>query len=747
MFAILDCVTQGHDLRLVLVAALICAVASVSAFGFQARSRRSSGVSRWAWAGLTGLVAGSGVWATHFTAMLAYQPSLTIRYEVLTTAASLIIAILGCGAGFATPLAMRGRIGALVGGAFTGFSIAAMHFTGIAAVRAQADILWDPVYVTASVIVGSLGGMAAFLAAGQDRRWSWAVGAVLLVLAICGLHFTAMAAVILQPDPRLALPQDVVGRGVLALATVSLAALILGAALSLLWMERLGRRTTLSGLKQALDAVPSTLAFYDASERLMVWNQSFTELASSLGIEAAAGLHRSEILAAAAKAGWFGAHAEASIRTQSNVRGLNGGAVDFRVADGRRLRFEGFRTQDGGMVTVISDVTEQRRYAEAMAAARDSAEAANRAKSEFLANMSHEIRTPLNGVLGVAEVLGRSRLTGKQRNLLGLIQQSGARLNALLADLLDLAQVDSGVAQLRPERTAVGPLVSSVLDLHAEEAAAKGLALRLEMDPAARGDVSVDPIRLQEVLGKLVGNGVKFTDAGEVVLGVSRHGEALSFFVSDTGPGFDDSRKELLFQRFRQADNTMTRRHEGAGLGLAICQQYVALMGGHLDCSSHPGEGATFSFSLEAPALPQAPAPAEPAIEPKAPGAFRVLVVDDNAVNRQMLELVLEAADIEHASAEDGQAAVEAMTTGGFDVVLMDIQMPVMDGLEATRRIRAWEHETRRPRAPIYIVSANCLKEHVEAGRAAGADGHFNKPIVVADLLAALEPHIARRAA
>jgi signal transduction histidine kinase/ActR/RegA family two-component response regulator len=747
MFAILDCVTQGHDLRLVLVAALICAVASVSAFGFQARSRRSSGASRWAWACLTGLVAGSGVWATHFTAMLAYQPTLAIRYDLLTTAASLMIAVLGCGVGFAVPLVARGRIGALAGGSFTGFSIAAMHFTGIAAVRAQADILWDPAYVAASLAVGSLGGMAAFLTAGLERRWSWAAGAALLVLAICGLHFTAMTAVILQPDPRLALPQDLVGRGVLASATVSLAAVILGAALSLLWMERLGRRSTLAGLRQALDAVPSSIAFYDASKRLMVWNHGFTEIARDLGIEAVPGLHRSEVLAAAERSGWFGAHAEASVQAQSNVHGLAGGAVEFKVPDGRWQRFEGFQTQDGGMVTVITDVTAQQRSAQAMAAARDSAEAANRAKTEFLANMSHEIRTPLNGVLGVAEVLGRSRLTAKQRSLLGLIQQSGARLNLLLADLLDLAQADSGGAQLRPERTPIGPLATSVLDFHAEEARAKGLALRLEMDPAAAGDVTIDPLRLQQVLNKLVGNGVKFTDSGEVVLGITRQGDTLGFSVRDTGPGFDDARKELLFQRFRQADNTITRKHEGAGLGLAICQQYVTLMGGALDCASRPGEGATFSFSLNAPALAPPASAAEPAAGPAASGAFRVLVVDDNAINRQMLELVLEAAGIDHASAEDGQAAVEAVTTGGFDVVLMDIQMPVMDGLEATRRIRAWEHETRRSRAPIFIVSANCLKEHVEAGRAAGADGHFNKPIVVADLLAALEPHIASRAA
>ena len=751
MFAILDCVTQGHDLRLVLVAALICAGACVSAFAFQTRSRDASGVTRWAWAALTGLVAGSGVWATHFTAMLAYQPTLTIRYEALTTAASLVIAVLGCAVGFATPLVARGRAGALVGGAFTGFSVAAMHYTGIAAVRAQAELSWTPSYVIASLIIGAVGGMAAFLAAGSEKRWAWPAASGLLVLAICGLHFTSMTAVTLQPDPRLALPGDAIGRGVLAAATITLVTIVLGAAVSLLWMERLGRRNTLSGLRHALNAVPAGLAFYDSGDRLIGWNLAFGEIAAAAGTEATVGKPRGEMLAAAAKAGWFGGDPATVQESQSKVHGLTGGAMEFKLPDGCWLRFEGFRTQDGGSVTVLTDVTEQRRSAQAMAAARDSAEAANRSKTEFLANMSHEIRTPLNGVLGVADLLGRSKLTAKQRSLLGLIQQSGARLNALLADLLDLAQVESGAAELRPERTAIGPLADSVLHMFGDEAQAKGIELKLVIGPGAGDDVVCDPVRLQQVLAKLVGNGVKFTEAGSVTLAILREAGDLRFSVTDTGPGFDDNLKDLLFQRFRQADNTLTRPHEGAGLGLAICHQYVTLMGGSLDCRSRPGEGAVFAFSLQAPGLPALSAPETPATaafaEAQAGEGFRVLVVDDNAVNRQMLELVLAAAGIDHAAAEDGQEAVNAMVTGGFDAVLMDIQMPVMDGLEATRRIRAWERQTGRARAPIYIVSANCLKEHVDAGRAAGADGHFNKPIVVSDLLGALEPHLAARAA
>jgi CheY-like chemotaxis protein/anti-sigma regulatory factor (Ser/Thr protein kinase) len=346
-------------------------------------------------------------------------------------------------------------------------------------------------------------------------------------------------------------------------------------------------------------------------------------------------------------------------------------------------------------------------------------------------------------VLGVADLLGRTRLSGRQRELVGVIRQSGGLLNALLADLLDLARVEAGVAELRPERTEIGELAVSVRDLFAGSAEAKGLTLTAHIGQGAGAAAVCDPVRLRQVLGNLVSNAIKFTNAGEVVISVTRDGEALGFEVRDTGPGFDAGLKATLFQHFRQGDATSTRKHGGAGLGLAICDAHVRLMGAELSCVSAPGEGAVFSFTLRAPAMASEPpaAASTPGPFPSAAG-FRVLVVDDNMVNRQILQLVLEGAEIEHASAEDGAQAVEAMMTGDFDAVLMDIQMPVMDGLEATRRIRAWEREAARPRAPIYMVSANCLKEHVEAGRAAGADGHLNKPISVAELLQTLQPHV-----
>jgi signal transduction histidine kinase/ActR/RegA family two-component response regulator len=422
------------------------------------------------------------------------------------------------------------------------------------------------------------------------------------------------------------------------------------------------------------------------------------------------------------------------------------GATEFRRPDGRWLRHEAFRTQDGGGVTVLTDITDQKASAEAMAAARDAAEAANRAKSEFLANMSHEIRTPLNGVLGIADVLLRTRLNAQQRKLVGVIQQSGGLLNGLLGDLLDLARIEAGVADLRPERTALGDLARSVRDLFASAAQEKGLTLRAIVGSDAEGEVTCDPLRLRQILGNLVSNAIKFTEAGEVALSVQRAGTTVRFEVLDTGVGFDEAEKATLLQHFGQMDSSATRRHGGAGLGLALCDGYLRAMASELTCESTPGQGSAFAFDLELPllaALDPAEAGAAAEAESSVFDRFNVLVVDDNPVNRQVMELILSSVGIPHASVQDGLEAVEAMTTGDFDAVLMDIQMPVMDGLEATRRIRAWERGAHRRRSPILIVSANCLKEHVDAGRAAGADAHLNKPISAQALLTALDTQMA----
>ena len=751
---VLACIAVDHDLRLVLVAALVCAVAGAAAFGASIRLQRAHGVTRWVWAALTGLVAGSGAWATHFIAMLAYEPSLPIGYAPVTTAASLVIAIVGMGAGFALPALVRTRLAATAGGALTGLAVTTMHFVGIAGLRAPARLEWDHADVAAAILIAVFGSAAAFLLrARRPAAASWRAPAAVLALTIVGLHFTAMAAVTLAPDPTILMPGELVGRNTLLTATIALASLIMAVAGGLAGMERASQRSTLISLRHALDAVPSGLAFYDGAGRLTTWNRPFADLMSAAGAELVRGLPHRELLIRAREAGWFreiAGERPADLSVWSATDGLR-----FRIPDGRWLKHEVQRTEDGGAVTALTDITADKARVQALAAARDEAEAASRAKTAFLANISHEIRTPLNGVLGVAEVLRQADLTPRQAELVDVIQTSAGHLDTLLSDVLDLAKIEAGVVELRPEPTDLGALVVGVQALFAGRAEEKGLGLSVELSAGADGWALCDPTRLRQVLANLVSNAVKFTEAGQVVIAVVRAGETVRFAVRDTGPGFDAGRKAAIFSRFRQGDDSATRRHGGAGLGLAICQQYVGLMGGELDVESVVGAGSEFRFSLP---LPPAAAPASdaapeevatyPLAEPPADAGergFRVLIVDDNAINRQVLGMILDAVGVEHDEAENGQEGVEAATSGAYDVVLMDIQMPVMDGLEATRRIRAWEAGAGRVRMPIIIVSANCLQEHVDAGVAAGADGHLSKPVSVPQLVGALERHAPLR--
>ncbi len=394
------------------------------------------------------------------------------------------------------------------------------------------------------------------------------------------------------------------------------------------------------------------------------------------------------------------------------------------------------------------------RQAGHLSAARRRAEAANRSKSEFLANMSHEIRTPLNGVVAMADALSRAGLSPREHEMVEVVRASGSTLERLLSDILDTAKIEAGQIVIERAPFDLADTVRGAAALYRPGAEAKGVALRVQIEPdlaVVEGDV----VRLRQVLSNLVSNALKFTEVGSVTVRAAGVGDdRVRFTVEDTGCGFDTAQKERIFARFQQADGSITRRFGGTGLGLAISRELVELMGGKLDCEATPDEGARFWFDL--------PLPSAHSIEPiaeRAPGellAFpaRVLLADDHPANRKVIEIMLGGVDTELATVEDGQAAVAAFADGGFDLVLMDMQMPVMDGLSATAAIRAMEATERRARTPIIMLTANALPEHVEAARAAGADGHLSKPITlealfegVARAMAAAQIAEAQRAA
>ena len=392
------------------------------------------------------------------------------------------------------------------------------------------------------------------------------------------------------------------------------------------------------------------------------------------------------------------------------------------------------------LITLSADVTAQRAAAASLRLALGAAEQASLAKSTFLANMSHEIRTPLNGIVAGADILARSELTPRARELVDIIQTSGKSLERLLSEVLDLVRIEAGQVAIETGVFHLGDLTRSVAALCALHAGEKGVALETRIAPAADIAVTGDDARVRQVLTNLVSNAVKFTDQGQVVVEVDLAADGRTrVSVSDTGVGFDPAEKARIFGRFQQADASFTRRFGGTGLGLTISRELVELMGGTLSCDSRPGVGSTFWFDLPLAAID---GPAVNAIvdEPAEPpqGVPRILVADDHPTNRKIVELRLaEVAEI--FTAENGQEAVDTFRIAQPDLILMDMQMPVMDGLDAVREIRRLEAAAGQARIPIVMLTANARPEHVRASQEAGADLHLEKPITSATLLAAIQ--------
>ncbi|WP_312161216.1 ATP-binding protein [Phenylobacterium sp.] len=383
--------------------------------------------------------------------------------------------------------------------------------------------------------------------------------------------------------------------------------------------------------------------------------------------------------------------------------------------------------------------------------ARDAANAANVLKSQFLANMSHEIRTPLNGVLAMAEVMSMGELGPVQRERLDVIRQSGGLLLAVLNDVLDLSKIEAGKLALLVDDFDLEAAIAPTRDSFSVIAQGKGLDFSVEVSEAARGAWRGDADRIRQIVGNLLSNAVKFTLQGEVGarFDISPQTGALRLVVRDTGVGIATEKQASLFEKFTQADNSATRRFGGTGLGLAICRELTQMMGGVISVESRESQGSMFTVELplERGELAVEAAPAPQPAEETDEGALRLLAAEDNPTNQQVLAAVMGSLGIEIDIVANGRAAFEAWRDGSYDLILMDIQMPVMDGIDSARAIRAAERETERPRTPIVALTANALSHQVEEYLAAGMDGHVAKPIEIAKLYDAISRALTEAAA
>lgn len=739
----------SYNLALVLLSLLIAILSSAAALVSVELSQQNP----LRWQQQLGLLAGSiglgiGIWSMHFIGMLAFRLCTPVDYAANITLLSLLPSVLA--SWVALNLLQREKIKALQlisGGVLVGAGIGTMHYSGMAAMQMAVQLRYDPGYFALSIVVAIImATLALWIRFGvqswQNRLPSWQLNllsGIVMGLAISAMHYTGMLAARFVAPVGFTASDDVANSQQIALIVTSVSVLV--TLLVLLLQAVMKFYHAKQSLNRSEQQFRSLIQNIPGAAYRCLPDQHWSMLFISAAVESLCGYPAKDFLLPSPRQNWAALilpedqplvsaiNHQQTYHLEYRIRHRDG-SVRWMLEHGDTLRDE-----QGNLIALdgfIMDITERREMEEQLRLAKQQAEQAAEVKTTFLANMSHEIRTPLNAVIGFTELLRENPNTPEAPRYLATVQQSAKALLVLLNDILDSAKLEKGKLELEQTDFNLTELLDNVVSTLWVEARNKQLELKLILDPKLKPYYFGAADRLRQVLLNLLGNAIKFTERGTVTLEVSTSAIGVQIAIRDTGIGIAPERLSRIFEPFTQADASMSRRFGGTGLGTTISKQLVELMGGALTASSVPGEGSCFTVSLPLTAGKASTQISSPQQLPP----LQLIIADDIEQNLDLLTAILERDQHQVRRARNGAEVLQLLTEQTPDLVLMDIQMPVMDGLTACKQRRANEQQQGLAKVPIIALTASALAEDREAVFAAGMDGFATKPIDISLLFA-----------
>jgi len=739
----------SYDYRLVCLSIVIAICASYAALDLAGRVTAASGRSRnvWLLGGATAM--GLGIWSMHYIGMLAFSLPIPVEYDWPTVLASLLAAIgASVVALFVVSRPKMGVAGALVGSIVMGSGIAAMHYLGMAAMRLAGMCDFNDATVAVSVVLAIVISLVALWLVFHAREesagntWRKLASAVVMGAAIPVMHYTGMAAATFSPSsmtPDLSHAVSISTLGTVGITVVTLVVLALAVLTSVfdrrysaqaLELELVEERYRLLFERSLAGVIRTTL-----DGRILDCNEACARI---LGFAS-----RDELMSTAIRDRFTQPEdRDAFVARLVREKTISNYEHCLRRKDGSPVWLLGSTSLvegKGGQASVdestLIDITERKKAEEDLKRAKDAAEMASRAKSEFLANMSHEIRTPMNGIIGMTELTLDTHLTDEQREYLSMVKTSADSLLAVINDILDFSKIEAGKLELDCTTFDLRESLEETIKAFGVRAGEKKLELVCDIGSDVPASVVGDPVRLRQVLVNLLGNAIKFTDQGEIVLQakVKHKGESgteLHFSIHDTGIGIPKDKQELIFEAFAQADGSSTRKYGGTGLGLTICNRLVSLMGGELWLDSEPGRGSTFHFTAKF-ALASASAQDRKVDRSINLSGIPVLIVDDNPTNRRILEGTLLQWGMHPKSVSSGWAALaelkrEKEAGNPTPLVLLDAQMPQLDGFATAAKIK---EDPQLPAATIMMLTSGGQRGDADRCRQVGISAYLTKPV------------------